>query len=74
MPPSAEPAEGIAPTGLGLAVAAEVLYLANLLVLPPIAFLILGVLFLRCDKDTPRWPWPTSSRPSRRACGRASCW
>lgn len=53
MPPLAEPPEGSAPDGLGLAVAAEALYLANLLVLPLIAFLILGVLFLRCDKDSP---------------------
>jgi len=53
MPPSTEPADGTAAAGIGLAVAAEVLYLANLLVLPLIAFLTLGALFLRCDKETP---------------------
>ena len=41
------------PAGIGLAIAAEALYLANLLVIPVIAFLILGALFLRRDRDTP---------------------
>jgi hypothetical protein len=41
------------PAGVGLAITAEALYLANLLAIPGIAFLILGVLFLRCDKATP---------------------
>jgi hypothetical protein len=47
--PTAEPR----PAGIRLAIAAEALYLANLLALPVIGFLILGVLFLRCDKETP---------------------
>ncbi|MGE5153946.1 MAG: hypothetical protein ACM3ST_08015 [Bdellovibrio bacteriovorus] len=42
-----------APPGQGLAVLAESLYLANLLVLPGIAFLALGWLFFRCDRNTP---------------------
>ncbi len=41
------------PAGIGRAVTAESLYLANLLVAPGIAFLVLGVLFLRRGKDTP---------------------
>jgi len=45
--------EQAAPAGSGLAIAAESLYLANLLLLPVIAFLVLGVLFMRCDEDTP---------------------
>jgi hypothetical protein len=44
----AEPAPG-----QGRAVLAESLYLANLLVLPGIAFLALGWLFFRCDRNTP---------------------
>ncbi len=50
MPPSDEET---APAGGGLAIAAESLYLANLLLLPVIAFVVLGVLYMRCDKDTP---------------------
>ncbi|WP_218067979.1 hypothetical protein, partial [Candidatus Thiosymbion oneisti] len=57
MPPSPEPRSDSTPpaqpAGIRLAIAAEALYLANLLVIPVIAFLILGVLFLRCDKATP---------------------
>jgi hypothetical protein len=55
MPASREPTpESIAqPAGVGLAITAEALYLANLLAVPGIAFLILGVLFLRCDNATP---------------------
>lgn len=49
MPPSAEQAEA----GTRLAIAAEALYLANLLLVPVIAFLVLSVLFMRTDKDTP---------------------
>jgi hypothetical protein len=41
------------PAGIRLAVTAESLYLANLLLIPGIAFLVLGGLLLRCDKDTP---------------------
>ena len=41
------------PRGIRLAITAEALYLANLLAIPVVAFLILSVLFLRCDKDTP---------------------
>lgn len=47
--PTADPTE----PGQGLAVTAEALYLANLLVLPLIAFLPLLVLFLQCDRHTP---------------------
>lgn len=50
MPPKAEQT---APAGSRLAIAAEALYLANLLVIPVIPFLILGILFVRSDKDTP---------------------
>jgi hypothetical protein len=50
MPASAEPA---AETGERLAVLAESLYLANLLLLPLLAFLALGWLFLRMDDQTP---------------------
>lgn len=39
--------------GQGLAVLAESLYLANLLLLPGLAFLALGWLFFRCDRHTP---------------------
>jgi hypothetical protein len=57
MPASSEPGLGPAaeqsPTGSRLAITAEALYLANLLVVPLIPFLVLGVLFLRCDEDTP---------------------
>jgi hypothetical protein len=41
------------PAGQTLAVAAECLYLANLLLLPGIAFLVLAVLFLRSDASAP---------------------
>lgn len=47
-PGAAEPVPG-----QGLAVLAESLYLANLLLLPGIAFLALGWLFVRCDRQTP---------------------
>jgi hypothetical protein len=55
MPPSeAEPAGPEAETpGLTLAVVAEALYLANLLLLPGLAFVALAVLFLRADPRTP---------------------
>jgi len=45
--------EGHALAGGGLAITAESLYLANLLLLPVIAFLVLAVLFMRRDADTP---------------------
>jgi len=48
-----DPADDTQPAGIRLAIAAEALYLANLLAIPLIAFLVLGVLFLRCGKDTP---------------------
>lgn len=51
--PRGDPSSRLQPAGVRLAIAAEALYLANLLVLPIVAFLILGVLFLRSDKDTP---------------------
>jgi hypothetical protein len=55
MPPSAEPGEVLGEVpGLGLAVAAESLYLANLLLLPGLAFLVLAGLHLRAGVDTPR--------------------
>ena len=41
------------PAGVRLAVAAESLYLANLLLVPVLAFIVLAVVFLRRDKDTP---------------------
>jgi len=41
------------PAGVRLAVAAESLYLANLLLVPIIAFVVLGVIFLRHHEDTP---------------------
>lgn len=50
--PERDPAEQ-QPAGMGLAVTAESLYLANLLVAPGIAFLVLGLLFLRRGKHTP---------------------
>lgn len=57
MPDSADldpdPAVEPRPAGARLAVLAEALYLANLLAAPLIAFLILGVLYLRLDKETP---------------------
>ena len=53
MPPSGnEEAGGVAP-GRGLAVAAEVLYLANLLLLPGIAFAVLAVVYLRHARRAP---------------------
>jgi uncharacterized Tic20 family protein len=42
-----------APAGRGLAVTAEALYLANLLLLPAVSFVGLAVLFLRRKEDTP---------------------
>lgn len=47
------PAASRSVPGQGLAVLAESLFLANLLVLPGIAFLALGWLFMRCDRHTP---------------------
>lgn len=47
------PGEAEAAPGQGLAVLAESLYLANLLVLPGLAFLALGWLFFRCGRNTP---------------------
>jgi len=41
------------PAGVRLAIAAEALYLVNLLAIPVIAFMVLGVIFLRRGKDTP---------------------
>jgi hypothetical protein len=46
-------AEESAPAGSGLAVTAEALYLANLLLLPAVSFIGLAVLFLRRNADTP---------------------
>lgn len=57
MPRSAEPDTGTAvepqPAGIRLAILAEALYIANLLAIPVIAFLILGVLYLRRDENMP---------------------
>ncbi|MEA3275424.1 MAG: hypothetical protein U9Q81_09105 [Pseudomonadota bacterium] len=50
MPHSAEQAN---PAGTGTAVLAQSLYVANLLVLPVVAFVVLVILFLRCDRNTP---------------------
>ncbi len=56
MPPSSadlpvsEPDEA---PGQRLAVLAEALYLANLLVLPGVAFLVLGIVFMRAHSKTP---------------------
>ena len=50
---SPTPGEVEAAPGQGLAVLAESLFLANLLVLPGIAFLALAWLFFRCDRNTP---------------------
>ncbi len=47
-----EPIEPQLP-GVGLAVLAEALYLANLLALPGIAFLVLGALYLRRNENRP---------------------
>jgi len=46
-------AEDAAPAGGALAVTAEGLYLANLLLLPAVSFLFLAALFLRRKPDTP---------------------
>ena len=54
MLPSGEPDRGTAAAGLRLAVTAESLYLANLLLLPGIAFLALVYLALRAGPDTPK--------------------
>lgn len=56
MPPWAEGELdlGRVPAGQGLAVAAESLYLANLLLLPGLAFLALAYLALRAGPETPR--------------------
>ncbi len=55
MPPSARTDETEPQVqGLGLAVAAESLYLANLLLLPGIAFLALAWLHIKAAPDTPR--------------------
>ncbi len=51
--PDPKPADGQPPQGIRLAITAEALYLANLLAIPVIAFLMLGVLFLRRDRNTP---------------------
>ncbi|MCG6862195.1 MAG: hypothetical protein LJE70_13110 [Chromatiaceae bacterium] len=57
MPPSpdqtSDPAAAAQAAGVRLAITAEALYLANLLLIPVIAFIVLAVLFMRCDKDTP---------------------
>ena len=57
MPPLVEPGlppdTEATPAGAGLAIAAESLYLANLLLLPGISFLILLYLALRAGPDTP---------------------
>jgi hypothetical protein len=45
--------EEAAPAGGGLAVTAEGLYLANLLLLPAVSFVGLAILFLRRNEDTP---------------------
>jgi uncharacterized membrane protein len=39
--------------GQRMAVVAESLYLINLLLLPGIAFVALGILFMRCDRRAP---------------------
>ena len=58
MPPSAEREmePNLTPdtAGVGLAVAAESLYLANLLLLPGIAFAVLVYLNVRASPDTPK--------------------
>ena len=47
------PDHNATPAGSGLAIAAESLYLANLLLLPGISFLVLLYLALRAGPDTP---------------------
>jgi hypothetical protein len=53
VPPSASDSAGGDPPGLGLAVVAESLYLANLLLLPGVAFLGLLYLFWRRSVSAP---------------------
>ncbi len=53
MPPSGADRYDGDPEGTTLAVGAESLYLANLLLIPGIAFVILAVLFLRRRRNTP---------------------
>jgi hypothetical protein len=57
MPPSVDPGldpgQDAAPAGAVLAIAAESLYLANLLLIPGISFVILLYLALRAGPDTP---------------------
>ena len=48
-----EPTDPDAPPGQTRAVVAESLYLANLLLIPGIAFVALAVMFLRADDKTP---------------------
>jgi len=52
-PPESKSYAGGKPEGQGSAVLAEGLYLANLLVLPGVAFVVLAVMFLRCDRTAP---------------------
>lgn len=53
MSPLVETSEAPRPAGTGLAIAAEALYLANLLLLPGISFLVLAYLALRTRPGTP---------------------
>lgn len=53
MPPSAPEHEVTQPAGQSLAVLAEILYLANLLLLPGLGFLALLIVYLRQIKQAP---------------------
>jgi uncharacterized membrane protein len=53
MPPSAVDTQSESPPGTTLAVAAESLYLVNLMLLPGLAFLVLLVLFFKHQRGTP---------------------
>jgi uncharacterized Tic20 family protein len=53
MPPSVPEQHALQPAGQSLAVTVEVLYLANLLLLPGLAFLVLLIVYVRHIKQAP---------------------
>lgn len=60
--------------GQGVAVAAEALYLINLLLLPVVGFIALLILYFRNIAQAPMLAFAICVRLCRRASGPVCCW